>query len=55
MKKIVKRFYVCEICFHEFNTPQNALECEKRGLALSEFKEYEVVEFANLKGLNIKA
>ena len=51
MKKIVKSTYACEICSHEFDTPQNALECEKRGLALPEFKEYEVVEFANLRGV----
>ena len=51
MKKIVKSTYACGICFHEFNTPQGALECEQRGLALPEFKEYEVVEFVNLKGV----
>ena len=51
MKKIVKSTYACEICSLEFDTSQDALECEKRGLALPEFKECEVVEFANLKGV----
>lgn len=49
MKKVVKTTYACEICFNEFDTEQDALRCEKRGVAISEFKKFEAVEFTGLK------
>jgi len=49
LKKVVEVTYACEICDREHNTAQRALECEKRGIAIPEFKHFEVVELINLK------
>ena len=49
MKKITKITYACEACNHEYDTPQEAWECESRGIAIPEFKQFEVVELVNLR------
>ena len=36
--------YTCDICHHEHTTEEKALACEARGLAVPEFKRYEVVK-----------
>jgi hypothetical protein len=47
-KKVVTTKFACGICETEFETREAALECEKQGVALPEFKRFEVVEFVNL-------
>ncbi|MBI2674322.1 MAG: hypothetical protein HYX22_01090 [Candidatus Yanofskybacteria bacterium] len=49
MKKVVKTTYACEICDYEYDTAQRALECEEGGIAIPEFKQFEVVELVNLR------
>lgn len=49
MKRVVKVTYACEICDHKYDTPQGALECERTGIAIPEFKRFEVVELINLR------
>ena len=49
MKKAVKTTYACEICDEEYDTGQKALECEKRGIAIPKFKQFEVVKLINLR------
>ena len=49
-EKKVTVTYLCEICTEEHNDRESALECEKRGVAIPEFKRHEVVEFVGLSG-----
>jgi len=43
-KKNVIITYTCDICHHEHATKESALACEARGLAVPQFKHYEVVK-----------
>lgn len=49
MKKVVKTTYACGICNHEYDKPEGALECEKSGTAIPEFKQFEVIELVGIK------
>lgn len=56
MKKVVKTTYACGICDDEYDKPEDALECEKKGVAIPEFKQFEVVKIIDFKfGLLLKA
>ena len=43
-KKKVTVTYLCEICSSEYGNKEGALECEKGGIAVPEFKRFEVAE-----------
>lgn len=47
--KIVKITYSCGICNHEYAKRESAVECEMQGVALPEFKCFEVVEIIGVK------
>jgi DNA-directed RNA polymerase subunit RPC12/RpoP len=43
--------YLCEICGGEHQNKDNAIVCENRGIAVPEFKRYEVVELVGLSSV----
>lgn len=45
---VVTTTYSCNICFEEYQSLDDAVQCEGRGVALPEFKEHEVVELINI-------
>lgn len=47
-KKKVTITYLCEICLSEFPYQESALVCEKRGVAIPDFKSNEVIELVGL-------
>lgn len=47
-KVVVTNTYSCNICFEEYQSLDDAVQCERRGIALPEFKEHEIVELINI-------
>jgi YgiT-type zinc finger domain-containing protein len=49
-RKITKTYYTCELCGSEYDNKESARACEKRGLFLPTFFEFDVVEVKQNNG-----